>query len=261
MKKFRGKVLIVICIFLCMYILTFIYQNIPRSIQSRSHKINLLAHYNDDTQLNKAVYNSLRRVAAFCKLGKFGDCERNLLLLGDVYDSFLPRFPSGDQVYDKTFLELHALRTSPTLFIFDFIAEGDSLKSEEYYVSLINRCIGERLYNELVRRENYFKLEAQGYKEVASRIFEQPELGNEQRKLEKVYTGISEEFKNIKELIKISKEGGVPPFLLKEKMNISTIATTQDATLFQKLLRSLLVSLFFSIYCWAFYDFYKKSKQ
>lgn len=257
MKLLKDKRLFISCIFICVFVLTFLYQNTPKPEELTYYKLNLEAKFVESRALNVEATQSLKKVAAYCKLGNFSDCDKNLMLISDIYDSFLPRPPSGDKIYDTHFTELRALKISPTKFTFEFSTDSTLLKSEDYYLTLINRCISERFLNDITRKEIKFNLEAEAMQAVSKDILSGSELASQQVRLKKIKEGMAHEFKTLRGLVALEKN---PQFLEKVSLDTITLPRTQDTTLLQKILISFLLGAFFTIYCWAFYDFYKKSK-
>lgn len=223
-----------------------------------SSKIGLTVQFNEDSPKNSGIINILNRIGFLCLFGNLQDCQRNLIPQRELYDGYLPRFPTGDATLDKYFRDFKVSSTTSSLKLFDFEFTSDSkdIQTEDFYLNLINRNIENRLINELKRRQSSFEREAK-LKIEASSIIEGPSRNATYKaQIQKATTEINKEFEKLFSLIKIN---GQDDFLTKKHMQVISVPTVnEEISMASRVFRSLLVAVFITLYLLAFYVYYRK---
>lgn len=257
MSKWKNTGIIFVVIFFCVFATSFVLQKKTVPVEN-SIKIEMTVEFNEESEKNSVIINKLNRIGILCVHGDLNDCQRNLIPQRELYDGYLPRFPTGDVTLDKYLKNFKVRTTTASLKLFDFEFTSDSkeIQSEDFYLDLINRNIENRLYNELKRRQISFEREAKLKIEVSRLVETSAKHANYESKIQKAKTEINKEFNNLYSLIKIK---GQDDFFVKKQMNVIAAPTaTEEISLTSHVFRSLFIAVFITLYVLAFYVYYRK---
>lgn len=219
-------------------------------------KVELSVYFNEESPKNLEIIKSINRIAFLCLQGGLHDCERNLIPQRALYDGFLPRSPTGNEILDQNFKEFVVKTTSPlNIFDFEFLAEPNNIQKEGFYLNLINRNIESRLVDELQRRKKSFNRESAIKIEVA-KLMADKNQSNILTAVNKATSNINAEFENA---FKVIKNKDQDDFLTMKKMTVISPPIVSDETsLSERVFKSLFISLFITVYLLAFYVYYRK---
>lgn len=258
MIKWKWPAILFISVFTCVVLASYVIQKkvIPKD---EPVQIKMSVVFDEDSNLNTSIVRSLNLVGLLCLRAELHDCERNFIPLRQLFDGYMPRSPTSNPLLEQYFANLTVSSTLTSMDIFDFEFSGgkQNIQTEDFYLKLLNDTLEDRLAAEFSRRKKALLREIELRIKSEEMIGDQASINKIKPRLQKAEKIINTEFEKISNMFAAQETNY---FLTKKQMKISSgdVVVTEDITLAQRILKSLLISIVLTLYLWSFYVYYRK---